>query len=261
MKKYFANNISTLPLFNKDNKKYVAAASVSSLLDLVPELRQYNQDTLPTNIMKIARELASGTPINMMTDEVQDYGKEESSEEEMLACRVNWEKSAMALPYADTKFEEDGDGRVGLGIQVCGNRDGRLTEVSIEEVGRELHITNTWSEAAKSTECFKMAVDDHNPFSERMKQFDATMKNLCGSKREVQRKMVLDLPFQVDERFYVHNSANGIRAPGVNFVKFTNTFQCLLIVDLVKKKAPIYAGRTNENEMDIPVFTRASSRY
>lgn len=89
----------------------------------------------------------------------------------------------------------------------------------------------------------------------------ALHENVNESKREVQRKMVLDLPFQVDERFFVHNSANGINAPGVNFVKFTNTLQCLLIVDLVKKKAPIYAGRTNEIDMDIPAFTRASSRY
>ena len=71
--------------------------------------------------------------------------------------------------------------------------------------------------------------------------------------------MKLCTKFQVDERFFVHQN-DGYSVNGVNFVAFKDTSQRLLIVDLVKKKAPIYAGVTNQIEIDFPASVKKSNR-
>lgn len=43
-------------------------------------------------------------------------------------------------------------------------------------------------------------------------------------------------------------------------MKFENTSQCLVIVDLVKKKAPMFAGKTSEMIMGIPGSVKKANR-
>ena len=53
----------------------------------------------------------------------------------------------------------------------------------------------TWIDIQRFSWAF---LRDHSPLSHVVCLFEIVIP-------EVQRKMVLDLPFQVDERFYVHN--------------------------------------------------------
>lgn len=207
--------------------------------------------------------LSSGSP--SAKGEKEDSGEEESrgstNADPILSCRVNWGQSDMVLPFIDTQFEEDENMRLSIGLQPCGNRDGSSVSLQIQDDGKKLFFTKVWSTANKRTDHFFMGADKYDDTCERTKQFEAKMRKLCGRNREVISTMVLDLPFQVDEAFFVHgDSASGDQAGGVNFVKFENTSQCLVIVDLVKKKAPMFAGKTSEMIMGIPGSVKKANR-